>query len=254
MKFIITLILVFVACYLTAAAYLYVKQRSFIYFPSQAVEHDYDIESFNLDGNTIHVVVLNPGQSASLLYFGGNAENVSFNAPEFLEMFPALTMYLVNYRGYGGSSGTPSEDGLYADADAIYRSIAQRHTQVAVMGKSLGSGVATYIASTHPVEKLALITPYDSIANIAGDLYPMFPAHLLLRDQFDSLGRVEHIKAQTLVLLAEFDETIPAENSARLIAAFPENQISVTTINGADHNSLGADSQYRATLSGFFAP
>ncbi|MBX2882579.1 MAG: alpha/beta hydrolase [Granulosicoccus sp.] len=254
MKFVLSAILILAACYATAAAYLYVKQRSFIFFPSHAVEHEHTIEIFELDGNSIHVVVLNPGQSESLLYFGGNAENVVFNAPEFLEMFPDLTLYLVNYRGYAGSSGIPTERGLYDDADAIYRSVAARHTHVAVMGKSLGSGVATYIASHHPVKKLVLVTPYDSIANIAADLYPIFPVRFLLKDRFDSVNRVNSINAQTLIMLAEYDETIPSANSAQLIAAFPESQVSVTTILGANHNSLSDDLHYRATLAKFLAP
>lgn len=254
MKFLLTVCVVLASCYVMAAAYLYVEQRNFIYFPSHAVAHGHDIETFTLDGNNIDVVVINPDQSHSLLYFGGNAENVAFNVAEFTEMFPSLTLYLVNYRGYGGSTGVPTEQGLYADADAIYRSVSQRHSDVAVMGKSLGSGVATYIASIHPVKKLALITPYDSIANMASRQYPIFPIQLLLKDQFDSVGRVDQIQAQTFVLLAEFDEVIPGSHSARLIEAFPESQIAVTTIADADHNSLANDTRYRTELANFFAP
>jgi len=251
MKFTWTILAVLLACYAAAALFLYIKQRDFIYFPSRAVEHAYPLDRISIGDVTLDIVVLNAGQADAVVYFGGNAENVVFNAPEFLQWLPNRTLYLVNYRGYGGSTGQPVESALYNDAEQVFDNYRSDHTRVAVMGKSLGSGVATWLASVRDIEKLVLVTPYDSIANIASAQYPMFPVAWMLKDRFDSVARIAAIKAPTLVILAEHDNIIPASHSAALIAAFPPEQVQITTIAGADHNSLSLAPAYGNALVGF---
>jgi len=234
-------------------ALLFVFQRDFIYMPVDGRPHAYPVEPFLSGGETIQVVVLNPGKADAVIYFGGNAEWVVGNAPGFLHSFPEHSVYLVNYRGYGGSTGEPSERALYADAQHIHDALHDRHRSIALIGRSLGSGVATYLASVRSVSKLVLVTPFDSILRIAQDQYPIYPVSILLRDTYDSYSRVDSISAPTLVVLAEHDRVIPAKYAQRLIGAFPPDQVQAETIAGAGHNGLSARSGYYDLLARFIS-
>jgi len=239
--------------YLGFGLLLYALQRDFIYLPVDGSSHLYPLERFSSAGESIEVVVLNPGREHAVVYFGGNAESVAGNAPGFLDSLPDRTVYLVNYRGYAGSTGSPSEPALYEDALTIYDRIRDRHRGVSAIGRSLGSGVATYLASQRPIHRLVLVTPFDSILHIARDQYWFYPVSLLLKDRFDSAGRVAAIEADTLVVLAQGDEIISAKYSQRLIEAFPPSQVEVVTIDGAGHNGLSGLRDYYAVMADFIA-
>jgi len=230
---------------------LFLLQRSFIYMPVGNIAHDYPVEQFASGDETIEVVVLNGGKPDAVVYFGGNAEQVVANARGFVRSMPRHAVYLVNYRGYAGSSGEPSEQGLYADALNIHDRIRGQHQSVSVIGRSLGSGVATYLAANRPVERLILVTPFDSILHIAQDQYPIYPVSLMLRDRYDSRSRVGEITAQTLIVLAERDGIIPRKYSQRLIGAFPPSQVTVRMIQDTGHNGLSASGDYYSLLSRF---
>ncbi|MCG8428081.1 MAG: alpha/beta hydrolase [Chromatiales bacterium] len=247
----ISLIKFTVLFYVTTGVLLFIFQRNFLYYPTQKINHAYRVEPFSVNGESIEVVVLNQGREKALIYFGGNGEPVAMNADDFRHVFQNHTVYLVNYRGYGGSTGSPDEQSLYSDALHIYSRIEQQHATISVVGRSLGSGVATYLASEKPIEKLILITPYDSIQNVAQDKFPFYPMSLLLWDKYDSVGRVGKISAETLVLLAEYDQIIPAKYSNRLISAFPKSQIKVKTIKGVGHNSISNRESYYLLLQDF---
>src|SRR5260370_41081884 len=92
--------------------------------------------------------------SHALIYFGGNAEDVSLNMPSLSAGFPDSAIYLLHYRGYGGSSGRPSEGALFADALTLFDQVHSKHPDVDVVGRSLGSGIAVYVASLRPVTRL----------------------------------------------------------------------------------------------------
>ncbi len=117
-----------------------------------------------------------------MIYFGGNGEEVSWLVPEFSRV-PDWAALLVNYRGYGLSEGQPSETKLYRDALALYDRATRRPDidsgRVIVMGRSLGTGVATYLASQRPVAGVVLISPYDSLVQVAREAYPFLPVNLL---------------------------------------------------------------------------
>lgn len=242
---------VVISIYMLIAIYLFLYQRDFLYFPSPPIAHQFNVEEFSIDNESIHVVVLNSGHNKAIIYFGGNAEAVAERAPEFKKNFPEHTLYLVNYRGYGGSSGYPAEQALYADAQFIYDKVVVRHQLISVIGRSLGTGVATMLASTRAIHKMALITPYDSIENIAQDRYPIYPIFILLNDKFDSASRVKDIDSQTLIILAENDVIVPYKRSAELIKTFPSSQVRVEIIKNADHITLSHKDRYYSLLSEF---
>lgn len=237
--------------YIAAGALLYTFQRNFLYFPTDNVQHDYNVRNITVDNETLEILVLNEGNIDAIIYFGGNGESVVSNAPSFEIMFPHYTVYLMNYRGYGGSTGSPTENNIYSDAQLLYDTVSPKHQQISTIGRSLGSGVATFLASTRDIEKMVLITPYNSIENIAQDSYPIFPVSFLLKDKYDSASRVKNIDSTTLIILAEQDSVVPVKYSRLLIEEFPPSQITIATIKGAGHNNLSDTNEYFQLLQKF---
>ena len=237
--------------YVLVGVILFVSQRKFLYFPTQSIPHSYDQENISNEDETIKVIVLNKGRNEALLYFGGNAEPVIYNAADFLKAFPLHTVYLFNYRGYGGSTGQPTEKGIYSDALFLFDKIQNKYSKISIVGRSLGSGIATYLASKRSIEKLVLITPFDSIKNVAQKKFPIYPMSLLIKDKFDSISRVKHIQAKTIAVVAEKDQVIPNKHAFRLISEFPPNQITVKIIAGSGHNDISEKSEYYDCLKTF---
>ena len=242
------------AAYLLFGIYLYLNQSRMIYYPGFApARDDLGTEVFSIDGQTIRVHVMNPGKQAAVLYFGGNAEAVGYSAQRLSEALPEKTLYLVNYRGYGGSTGEPEERALYNDALHIHDAIRPRHAGIDVIGRSLGSGVATWLAAEREIDRLVLVTPFDSLAGIAEAAFPLYPAGLLLRERYASAERASRIDAEILILVAGDDRIVPAASSRRLAEAFAPGNARVATIAGAGHNSLSDKEEYYRQLSDFLA-
>jgi len=228
---------------------LYLLQRKFIYFPPPPVLVRGATEiSFNTDGEQLNGWVINEGRPKALMYYGGNAESIENNIVFFALLLPDYTLYLIPYRGYGPSTGYPSEQHLYHDALYIFDRVKFNHKQISLMGRSLGSGVATYVAANRQVDKLILVTPFDSLVNVAKSVYWMFPVSLLIQDKFQSLNRVKNITAKTYIFIAENDRVIPRARSERLIAEFKGQLIDSILIPGADHNDISLYPEYAAGL------
>jgi pimeloyl-ACP methyl ester carboxylesterase len=238
--------------YVLVGAVLFFYQRKLIYFPTANIPHNYEQLQLTHENVTLEIIVLNQGKKEAILYFGGNAEAVVYSAEDFLSVFPLQTVYLLNYRGYGGSSGQPSEAGIFADALFLFDKVLEKQAIISVIGRSLGSGVATYLASKRPVEKMALISPFDSITSVAQNIYMIFPVFLMLLDKYDSISRVKEIEAKTIILVAEHDEVIPRKHSQRLIDEFPPEQISVKIIADSGHNDISNKVEYYQHLKDFF--
>lgn len=241
----------FISIYILAGILLFVFQRDFLYFPTEKTTHPFEIKQFSISKETIDVIVLNNGKDNAIIYFGGNGESVVSNAPDFTKIFPQHTVYLVNYRGYSGSTGFPTEQSLYSDAQHIYDGIVNQHKKISVIGRSLGTGIVTFLAAKREIHKMVLVTPYDSIEHIAQDYYPIYPMSLLLKDKYNSSQQIKYIKSETLIILAENDTVIPSKYSTRLIEAFPPSQVTVEVIIGAGHNNLSQREQYYFLLKQF---
>lgn len=226
--------------YIALCALLYFAQRSLLYFPTpETTLASASPFTLTTDGAALRIWQRPKDGAHALIYFGGNAEDVAGSFEDFASALPQHALYFVNYRGYGGSTGTPSQAALFADALAVYDHVQVSHPHIVVAGRSLGSGVAAYLASQRTVKQLVLVTPYDSILNVARKRFPVFPVALILTDNFDSASRVPDISAPTLAVVAERDEVIPRRNSDALIERFPKTQITVEVIPGAVHNDLG---------------
>jgi len=245
-----SVILIVLFVYVGIGLYLYVQQRSLIYLPPPLTPSVLPFKKFVNEGVEINVSVLNEHNKKAIIYFGGNAENVDYNAESFIELFPDHAIYLVKYRGYGGSAGKPTEQGLYSDALYIYDELSSGHKEISIIGRSLGSAVATYLAANRQTSKLVLITPFDSIQSVAQSLYPIYPMSVLLKDKHDSYSRVSIITAKTLVIAAEHDQAIGMSHTQRLVDEF-SNEVLFEVIEGADHNNISNFPHYNKIISGF---
>jgi hypothetical protein len=243
-----------VVIYAAVCAFFYVVQDKLLYYPTPEVNRP-GAKALSLSAGdaTLKVWELHPDAQPALIYLGGNAEDVGSNAPDFDSAFPDRAVYLVNYRGYGGSTGQPSELALISDAQAVYDSVAAHHRGIVVVGRSLGTGVATALAASRPVERLILVTPFDSIAHVGADHYPWLPVRLLLRDQYNSLIRIGKVQAPVLAVAAERDEVVFRPRSDALIAAIPARQRHTLLIAGATHNDVTTFAAYMQGLKEFAA-
>lgn len=240
-----------VILYLAAGAYLYLNQDSLVFHPTPAVNTSEQEITIEAEGAVLRGWAVNPGREHAIIYFGGNAEQIEHSMPDFKALFTQHTLYFVNYRGYGGSTGTPSEEALFSDAELIYDTVAPDHENVTVIGRSLGSGVAVYLASVRDIHQLILVTPFDCLAAVAQDRYPVFPVELILKHRFDSAARAPGITTPTLVLIAGNDEDIPRASTDRLIEAFPDETVRYAVIQDTDHESIIGTTQYYMRIRDF---
>jgi hypothetical protein len=228
LKWLVALVVIGYLCGLVA---LFLLQRTFIFpippvgrtspqaagFP-QAEEHVLTTS----DGEKVIIwyVPAKPGH-AVVLFFHGNGDFLAGRVDRFRGITADGTgLVALSYRGYAGSTGTPSEQGLLNDAAAAYAFTAARYKadQIVVWGFSLGTGVAVAVAADHPVGKLILEAPYTSIADIAGSKFRLVPVRWLLRDPFRSDERIGRVNAPLLIMHGEKDPVIPIHFGERLFA------------------------------------
>jgi pimeloyl-ACP methyl ester carboxylesterase len=237
--------------YLGICGLLFFFQRSFIYFP-QPGSGDGAATAITLPVAMERIAVstrLEEGKRA-LVYFGGNAEDVSLSMPSFLAAFPDSAIYLLHYRSYGGSTGRPSEDALFKDALTLFDQVHAKHPDVDVVGRSLGSGIAVYVASRRPVARLVLVTPYDSIQELAARQFPYVPVRWLLLDKFESWRYAPHVNAPTVIIAADHDEIVPRASTELLRSRFKGGLVSFAVLPGTGHNTISSSPEYMPLLKG----
>ena len=235
--------------YLALCGLLYLSQRSYLYYP---VPRRADVPAFVMHRGDADIVVSTNGVESpeAVLYFGGNAEDVSQAIPSLGRAFPGRAVYAMHYRSYGGSTGMPSEQALVADARQLLARVARSHVRIALVGRSLGSGIAIRLASSPHVERLALVTPYDSIVELAAGRFPMFPVRLLLRDKFESWRYAPSVRIPTTLVLAGRDRVIPNDSSMRLASNFARDVAVVVRFADADHNDISGFDGYAEAIAG----
>jgi pimeloyl-ACP methyl ester carboxylesterase len=248
---------------LIALGLLYFFQDALIFFPqptpaeshARFQSHAYRVEhdGLTLEGWLVRGTVT-PDRPL-LVYYGGNAEEVSANLWD-IERYAAGAYLFMNYRGYGGSGGRPSQKALCRDALHILDQVTARESipldRIVLMGRSLGSGVAVHVAANRPVRGVVLVTPFDSLTNVARHHYPIFPVRLLLKHPFNSLALAPGIKTSALMLIAERDEVIPTELAVNLSRAWG-GPVRTLVIPAAGHNDIQSDSRYWEAINAFLA-
>ncbi|HSS69163.1 MAG TPA: alpha/beta hydrolase [Casimicrobiaceae bacterium] len=257
MEWIIVLVVIVLGVF--AAAWL--GQEGMIFFPQPVAANARlparasALEIVGGDGTRLRGWIV-PGAAApapTVIYFGGNAEEVSWALSD--ARWPReWTIVGVNYRGYGTSEGKPGEAALKADAPSIYDAIANREDvdaqRIVVFGRSLGTGVAVYVAAERPVARVVLASPYDSFVALGRRHYPWLPVSLLLRHRFDAAADAKRCRMPLLAIVGEYDTIIPADRSRALYDAWagPKRWLSVP---GADHNDLGDAEAFWAGVARF---
>lgn len=221
--------------YAAVLAYLYLFQRQLLYFPDRSRPQLADLAELGVrevtlrssDGLSLLSWYLPPrGERPAVLYFHGNGGHISYRA-ERIRRFAreGYGVLLLEYRGYGGNPGTPSEAGLYRDAAAATAFLADSGIgprRLVLYGESLGSAVAVQVAAEREVAAVVLESPFTSIAAVAQHHYPYVPAALLVLDRFDSLSRIGGVGAPVLMLHGGRDGIVPARFGEELYAAARE--------------------------------
>ncbi len=224
---------------------LYIFQRSLIYFPQPRSLGPNESAIILNSGKEQIVISTRPlSGSKAVIYFPGNAEDPSSQLANFAQTFPDRAVFLMHYRGYGGSTGNPNQEGLFQDAVALYDLVSKSHPDALVIGRSLGSGIATFLASQKKVERLVLVTPYGSILGVAEKQFSWLPIKFLLKDRFESTLYAPRIQANTVVLIAQSDSVIPRWSTDELVNALPKSLVSIAVLEGTDHNSIAQHSNY----------
>ena len=230
-------------------AFMYVAQRSMMYFPDTqrtppAVAGFAEAQEVVLDtadGEKVIAWHVPPrGERPVLLYFHGNGGSLRHR----VDRFRALTgdgtgLVALSYRGYGGSTGHPTEPGLMADGAAAYDFAAARYPaeRIVPFGESLGTGVAVALAAERKVGRVILQAPFTSAADIGSSAYPFLPVRLLMKDQFRSDELIGKVRAPLLIVHGAMDRVVPLRFGERLYALANEPKRLVRLPRG-DHNDL----------------
>ncbi len=218
------------------------------------------------DGTQLHGWLAKPESSGPtegakrfpvVIYFGGNAEEVSWLLDDLLPARPREWGWLlVNYRGYGASAGRPSEAALVSDALRIYDFAAARDdvdtARIVVFGRSLGSGVAVQLAAARPLAGAILVSPYDSMVSVAQHHYPILPVSLLLRHRFESIAQAPALELPLLCLAAEHDHVVPSVHASRLVEAW-KGPKRFRMLPGTGHNNISGHPDYWREVGAFLA-
>lgn len=212
---------------------LYLLQDQLLYFPLShisATPADINLPYETITLTTSDKVKLSgwfiPAKDAPgvVLFFHGNAGNISHRL-ESIEIFHqlGLSVFIIDYRGYGQSQGSPSELGTYRDAEAAWQFLVEERQvppeQIILFGRSLGGAVAVWLAQQHPPGMLILESTFTSVPDVAAQHYPFLPVRWLARSQYNSLERLPHIKCPVLIIHSPDDEIIPYEHGQQLFAA-----------------------------------
>jgi fermentation-respiration switch protein FrsA (DUF1100 family) len=238
------------AIYLVALFTLFVAQRKLLYFPSAVAippaALGFDARVVHLttaDGETLLAWYVAPAAGKPLiLYFHGNGGALDLLAERFKRLVATGNGLLaIEYRGYAGSTGSPSEQGLLADGEAAYDwAIASgaAPVRIVLLGESLGSGVAVALAAKRRVGAVALDSPYTSIADVAAAIFWMFPVRVLIRDSYRSDQWIANVAAPLLIVHGSADNVVPIRFGERLFA-LANSPKQFIRVDGAGHLALG---------------
>ena len=237
--------------------FMYLGQDSLIFHPQRldesrraALAQSPGVQSLFIhatDGTRLHAWHVKG--DPLILYFGGNAEEVSWMLDDAARRAPGVGWLLVDYRGYGSSEGSPSEKALVSDALQWYDHF-KAAARIYVFGRSLGSGVAVQLAAQRPVAGVILVAPFDSLVEVGKRHYPFLPVDWMLKHRFDSAALAPKMKTPLLCIVASHDEIIPAEHAKRLYDAWggPKQWIG---LEGAGHNSTDGAINYWPSIVRF---
>jgi len=216
-----------------------VLNQSYVFKFSNPFEELFLKTDDNATINAIHFKVENP--KGVILYFHGNAGDLSRwgNITEYFvdKKYDVLVM---DYRTYGKSTGTLSEHALYSDAQVCYDYLKERYTEdeITIYGRSLGTGIATYIASTNDPKQLILETPYYSIVDVAKFRFPFFSVEQMLHYKLPTFEFIRNVKCNITLIHGTDDYVVPFKSGEKLFKVAPKNLTTFLAIKKGSHNNL----------------
>jgi hypothetical protein len=191
-----------------------------------------------------------------LLFFHGNAGNISHRL-DSIEQFHrlGLSVFIIDYRGYGRSEGRPSEQGTYLDAEAAWRYLVEERQvapdKIVIFGRSLGGAVATWLAQDHPPAVLIIESTFTSIPDMAAQIYFFLPVRLLARIDYNTLARLPELTSPVLIIHSPDDDVIPYVHGQRLFAAAQEPKEFLSIQGGHNDGYIRSAELYEARLEAF---
>ncbi len=249
------LAVVFAVAYLAAVGYLYVNQRNILYtikpVPETRDTGGLPIKDVTLktpDGERLNAWFEppQPGQPV-FLFFHGQGGTLDLGKWRYIRMHKQGVGYLaVSYRGYSNSTGKPSEKGLFTDGVAAYdwlKAQGYKPEDIVIHGHSLGTGVATYVATQRPARALVLEAPFTATVDVASERYPFVPVSWLMQDQFLSRERIRDVHMPLLIIHGDRDSVVPFHHGERLFALANEPKTFIR-MPGSEHNTLTRDGAY----------
>lgn len=238
MRMLFSLSIMAAIAYAALAALIFFAQSSLVYYPESGrniIETPDDrglgyesVEIATLDGESLHGwFIPAPAAAGTVLFFHGNAGNISHRM-DYLLMFHRLgyNTLIFDYRGYGQSSGSPSESGTYLDAQAAWRYLTEKKeipsTRVVLFGESLGGAVAAWLAVREKPALLVLASVFTSIPDMAAKIYPFLPVRLLSRFEYSTIDYLRTVACPVLVAHSPQDDIVPFTHGEALYQAAPE--------------------------------
>ncbi len=256
MRSLVVFLLIGAGVYVAVCALFYLKQDRLLFIGARPVAPLADprvqaIENVVGGLRLRGVRVRAEEERVVLVYFGGNAEPVAANAGAMLAL-REVTAYLIDYRGYGDSEGTPSEGALRGDALAHFDWIRKQHPKrrIAIMGRSLGTAMALHVAARRELDGLILISPFASLRDVARFHYPWLPVRSLMRHPFETRGDAQRVGVDALILVAESDSVIPRSATEALVRELPRGP-EIHVFPGRDHNDVMANAAEWALVENY---
>lgn len=254
--------------YASICLLVFAFQQHLVFFPARALDATpadialsfEDVRLQTDDGVGLHgwyVPAATPG-GRTVLLLHGNAGNISHRVGllRMLHELGASTL-IIDYRGYGNSEGSPSEQGTYLDALAAWRHLRDERgvpaEDIVVLGRSLGAAVAIWLANETTPGGVILESPFTSVPDMAREIYPFLPVGLLARIHYPSLERAAAVRVPVLVMHSPDDEVVPFAHGLRLYAALPEPRRFVELRGGHNDSFLVSARKWREEVAAFIA-
>jgi fermentation-respiration switch protein FrsA (DUF1100 family) len=244
--------------YVLIIGLLYALQTKLIFYPAKLAgdfkfnEGAAEINLKTSDHETIHGLFFKGSLEDVVLYFHGNAGDLSgwqFVAEDFTSL--GYNFMIIDYRGYGKSSGKISESGFYEDARSAFDFLMTNgfdRSQIIIYGRSIGSGVAVDLAAKQPCKGLVLEAPFSSLTQLANEKLPFFFPSFFLKYSFDNVGKINKVSSPVLFIHGDADTLIPLTHTDTLFARFSGKKKKVI-IGNAAHNDLNAFPEYERLIN-----
>ncbi len=207
------------------------------------------------DGNEVNGLWFKANNSRGvILYFHGNAGSLAGWGYISQDILPlGYDLLITDYRSYGKSSGKLSPEGLFQDAESWYNFLLDHYdaSEIVLYGRSLGTGIATYLASREKANALILETPFYSMSHLAAHHVPWLPHKLILQYDFSSYKYAKEVNCPVLILHGDRDNIVPLKSGEKLATVFNPSQVTFSVIQGGNHNNLSSFEAYHENLERF---